>query len=82
MTLAVMTRASLGHTGRPIATNSSTLAIYVLVTLGAVFRVGASALPEFYLEALAVGGALWSAAFGLFAISYAPILLRPGVGRT
>jgi uncharacterized protein involved in response to NO len=82
MTLAVMTRASLGHTGRAIATSPATLIIYALVTLGAVLRVAASLVPEFYLLTLFTGGVLWSAAFGLFALTYAPVLLKPGLGRT
>jgi uncharacterized protein involved in response to NO len=82
MTLAVMTRASLGHTGRPIATDTATLAIYVLVTLGAILRVAAPFAGEFYLATLFAGGVLWSGAFGLFALAYAPVLLRPGLGRT
>ena len=81
MTLAVMTRASLGHTGRPIATDAATATIYVLVTLGALLRVTAPLAAEFYLELLTLGGLLWSAGFGLFAVAYGPILLKPGLGR-
>ena len=43
MTLAVMTRASLGHTGRPRHAGLMTVVIYVLVNLGAVLRVFAPA---------------------------------------
>jgi len=82
MTLAVMTRASLGHTGRAIVTSPATLAIYVLVTLGAILRVAAPFTGELYFATLFAGGMLWSGAFGLFALAYAPVLLRPGLGRT
>ncbi len=81
MTLAVMTRASLGHTGRTIATSPATLAVYILVTLGALLRVAAPMVPELYLAILFTGGGLWSAAFALFALAYAPVLLKPGLGR-
>ena len=39
MTLAIMTRASLGHTGRPRHANSMTVVMYVLINLGAALRV-------------------------------------------
>jgi uncharacterized protein involved in response to NO len=81
MTLAVMTRASLGHTGRAIVTSRATLTIYLLVTLGAIGRVAAPFTGEFYLATLFAGGMLWSASFGLFVLAYAPVLLRPGLGR-
>jgi uncharacterized protein involved in response to NO len=80
MTLAVMTRASLGHTGRRLTAGPATLAIYALVTLGALVRVAAYALPGDPLTALAVGGALWAGAFLLYALRYAPILVRPRAG--
>jgi uncharacterized protein involved in response to NO len=82
MTLAVMTRASLGHTGRPIVTSAATLAIYVLVTLGAVLRITAPFAGDLYLATLFAGGMVWSAAFAVFALAYGPVLLRPGLGRT
>ena len=77
MTLAVMTRASRGHTGRAIEADAATLAIYVMVTIGALLRVLAPLLPGFYMELLSAGGTLWSAAFALFAIRYGPMLMRP-----
>lgn len=39
MTLAVMTRASLGHTGRPGQAGTLTVFIFMLVNVGAVSRV-------------------------------------------
>jgi uncharacterized protein involved in response to NO len=80
MTLAVMTRASLGHTGREIKAGGATLAIYVLVNMGALLRVAAPLFPGDYLIALMVSGIVWGAAFALFVLSYGPILLRPGEG--
>jgi uncharacterized protein involved in response to NO len=74
MTLAVMTRASLGHTGRAIVADRAVVAVYVLVTLGAALRVAAPFAGDWYLVTLATGGALWSGAFLLFAARYAPIL--------
>jgi len=72
MTLGVMTRATLGHSGRALAAGAGTSAIYALVTIGAALRV----LAPFTAQALiltSLAGAAWSAAFLLFAILYAPI---------
>jgi uncharacterized protein involved in response to NO len=80
MTLAVMTRASLGHTGRTLTAGPATLAVYALVTVGALLRVVAYALPVDPLAALAVGGTLWAGAYLLYAVRYAPILARPRAG--
>jgi uncharacterized protein involved in response to NO len=77
MTLAVMTRATRGHTGRPIETDAVTLLIYVMVTVGALLRVAAPLVPDLYFGLLTAGGALWSLAFALFALRYGPMLLMP-----
>ena len=70
MTLAVMTRASLGHTGRPLKAGPVTIAIYLLITLAAVLRVLSPLSDEHAAMLLYAAGAAWSAAFGLFAIFY------------
>lgn len=77
MTLAVMTRASLGHTGRPLAATPSITAIYALANVGALIRVAAPFFPADYAIWLGVAATLWSAAFIGFFIVYAPLLLRP-----
>ena len=76
MVLAIMTRASRGHTGRPLTADRTTVAIYVLVNAGAALRVAAPYLPLDYSAALTVAAIVWSAAFLLFAISYGPWLLK------
>ena len=73
MTLAVMTRASLGHGGRPLRAGAGTTAIYVLVTLAALLRVLAPYLGGVIVTSLA--GLAWSGAFGLFVILYGPLLM-------
>lgn len=70
MTLAVMTRASLGHTGRALTAGAGTVAIYVLVSLAALLRVSAQTPTMTSLAGLA-----WAAAFALFAILYGPLLV-------
>lgn len=77
MTLAVMTRATLGHTGHALRADRKTVAIYALVTSGAALRLVAPLLPFDYLRIISVTGTLWAAAFVLFVAAYGPMLLRP-----
>ena len=78
MILAVMTRASLGHTGRPLIVGRETVAAYILLVFAVTTRVfGAVALPISYQSIVLLAGGLWAAAFALFAIGYAPVLLSP-----
>jgi uncharacterized protein involved in response to NO len=73
MTLAVMTRATLGHTGQPLQAGWATQTIYASVLVGAVLRIvaafnGSVGLLEF-------AGAFWFAGFGGFLLFYGPLLL-------
>ena len=77
MTLAIMTRATLGHTGRALAANRATVALYAMVQLGAALRVLAPVLPLDYPTVLGVAAALWGGAFVVFVGRYGPMLLRP-----
>jgi uncharacterized protein involved in response to NO len=82
MILAVMTRASLGHTGRELRANAPTIAIYVLVTAGAALRVTAPLGWIDYMPAIRVSALTWGAALLLFLIAYGPVLFRPRLGET
>lgn len=77
MILAVMTRATLGHTGRELRANLPTVLIYVLVTAGALLRVAASLGLVAYLPGMRISGLAWGAAFLGFVIAYGPLLLGP-----
>ena len=77
MILAVMTRATLGHTGRELKADTWTSAIYVLVTLGAALRVSAPLLPLDYVRTIELASLLWAGAFLLFLAHYGPKLLGP-----
>lgn len=77
MTLAVMTRATLGHTGRALSAGPGTVAIYVLVTLAAVLRLGAPLAGANALVLTWIAGAAWAGAFGLFALLYGVSMVRP-----
>jgi uncharacterized protein involved in response to NO len=75
MTLAVMTRATLGHTGRPLIADRWTAAAYLLVAAAAALRVAAPFSADGYLALLWAAGLAWCAAFGLFAVHYGRLLL-------
>jgi len=79
MTLAVMTRASLGHTGRPKRANAPTVLIYLLINLGALLRVFGPSLQLPDLLLLNMAAVCWSGAYGLFVAIYGPILLTPSL---
>jgi uncharacterized protein involved in response to NO len=80
MIMAIMSRASLGHTNRPLIAPRLAVAAYLLLTLAAALRVFGPALaPAFYAEGLVLAGLAWIAAFVLFIVVYAPILATPRV---
>lgn len=80
LTLGMMARVALGHTGRPMQAAPATVWAFVLINLAAFARV---ALPLFapggYAAWIATSSLLWTAAFALFLWVYVPILLRPRV---
>jgi uncharacterized protein involved in response to NO len=77
MTLAVMTRASLGHTGRPLAASAATQAIYSAIILAALVRIAAPLSGDWSMAMLDIAAAAWTIAFAGFVALYGPILLRP-----
>lgn len=78
MILAVMTRASLGHTGRPLVVDRLTVAAYGFLVLAVAVRVfGAAALPHSYQSVVLLAGGMWATAFLLFVLAYTPVLLSP-----
>jgi uncharacterized protein involved in response to NO len=79
MILAVMTRASLGHTGRELKASPMTIAAYVCVTIGALLRVAASLGP--YEIMLDIAGTFWGLALFLFLIVYRPVLWSSRIGE-
>jgi len=82
MTLAVMTRASLGHTGRPRHADRLTVAIYLLVNVGAILRIFAPNpdVPTMFTHTmLGLSAFSWSGAYLLFTLVYGPCLVRPSL---
>lgn len=81
MILAVMSRASLGHTGRALVASPMSVLSYGCVTVGAALRVSASLGIGDYPLMLDIAGAFWGAALLIFAVAYAPILWSARVGE-
>lgn len=81
MTLGVMSRASLGHTGRAIEAAPAIVVAYFLISLAALIRVlGATLAPAmFYRLTLDFSGAAWTLGWLLFLAVYAPKLIRPRI---
>ncbi len=83
--LAMISRVSLGHTGRPLSPPKSMTMAYILVSLAAIIRAfGPWLLPDKTLLLIDISGGLWIGAFLIFTASYAPMLMtsrkdgRPG----
>jgi uncharacterized protein involved in response to NO len=72
MPLAVMTRATLGHTGRPLAASVGTQVIYALAAAGAVLRIAAAIAA--WPGLLDLAGLIWIAAFAGFVVVFGPLL--------
>ena len=74
MILAVMSRASLGHTGRELSASRQMILSYVLISLAAVMRVSAAIGIGVQQITLTVAALAWAGAFGLFLVQFVPIL--------
>jgi uncharacterized protein involved in response to NO len=73
MTVAVMTRASLGHTGRPLQAGIATQLIYALIFTSAILRIAAALTGK--LDLIEAAAVCWLLGFALFVLAYAPLLL-------
>jgi uncharacterized protein involved in response to NO len=80
LTIGMMARVSLGHTGRPLNIGTAMALAFGLLNLAALAR---GLLPIFFPlwfpQLILASGALWSAAFLIFVITYAPILAQPRI---
>jgi uncharacterized protein involved in response to NO len=75
MTLAVMTRASLGHTGNALAASAATQAIYAAIVIAALARICSSLEPAWSGPLLDIAAIAWCIAFFGFAGSFGPLLV-------
>jgi len=76
MTLAVMTRATLGHSGQALTAGPATVGIYVAVALAVLARVCAGHWPSEAAWLHLIAGLGWITAFGGFSLVYGRLLLR------
>jgi len=76
MTLAVMTRASLGHTGHVLTASRGTQAIYAAVLLAAMIRITAALAPAYVIPLSVTAAILWASAFLGFGVAYGPMLSK------
>jgi uncharacterized protein involved in response to NO len=79
MVVSVVTRASLGHTGRPLAVSRSVAAAYGLLAAAVLVRVFGGVITGQYEWTLQIAGGLWIIAFGVILMTYLPILVRPRI---
>jgi uncharacterized protein involved in response to NO len=75
LTLGMMARVSLGHTGRAMKASNTIAIAFVLINVAALFRVLLPiAMPGWYENLIYISTLSWLAAFSLFVFVYAPIL--------
>ena len=77
ITLGMITRTALGHTGRPLRASAVETSAYLAMLLAAAVRVFVPLLlPQALLASVQVSALLWSLAFALYLWRYTPMLLR------
>ena len=81
MPLAVMTRASLGHTGRALSADVVTVTGYAAMFAAGLLRIGAATAMPWAEPLLLSSAAAWCAAFAAFLIGFGPILTQPAFRR-
>lgn len=75
LTLGMMARVSLGHTGRAMKASNAIAIAFVLINIAALFRVLLPiAMPGWYETLIYISTLSWLAAFSLFVFVYGPIL--------
>lgn len=78
--LGMITRVSLGHTGRMLAVTTSIATAYGVLALSAVLRaLGPLTVPSLYPWLLIASGVAWTIAFAIFTLVYFPILIAPRI---
>ncbi|WCL55565.1 NnrS family protein [Gimibacter soli] len=77
MVVAVTTRATLGHTGRPLAATRPMNVAYLALFAAAIARTLAPLFTDQYPAGLSVSAALWSFAFLVLVVYFAPMIFRP-----
>jgi uncharacterized protein involved in response to NO len=80
LTLGMMARVALGHTGRTLVAPKAMNLAFVAMNLAALVRCfGPLVMPTNYMNVITISGCLWALAFTTFLVTYVPVLLRPRV---
>jgi uncharacterized protein involved in response to NO len=80
LTLGMMARVALGHTGRQLEPAALMTLAFIEINLAVLVRVAVPLMyEEAYVATMTASGLFWIIGFGLFAVIYAPVLLRPRV---
>lgn len=82
MTLAMMSRASLGHSGRPLVAPRAVALAYALIPLAALARIAAALVPDLATPGTLAAGALWLLAFALYVSALWPVFWKPRLPRS
>lgn len=76
LSLGMMARVALGHTGREKKANTITSIAFALMILAAILRSGAAWFgQESYLDLVSIAGVAWALSFLFFLVSFTPVLL-------
>jgi uncharacterized protein involved in response to NO len=78
LTMGMMARVSLGHTGRPLKVGAGMVIAFAAVNLAAVTRGLLPILqPQWFPQVVILSGVLWLVAYAIFIVVYVPVLLQP-----
>lgn len=78
MTLGMMCRVSLGHTGRNLIANTLTIFTFILMQCSALIRVVAPIIaPDLTTEWIILSASFWSVCFAIYVFIYTPMLWKP-----
>lgn len=79
MILAMISRVSLGHTGRMLAVSKWMAGSFLAVSLAFAVRIlGVYVWPN-YAQVMGVSVLLWTVGYGLFVVHFWPVLTKPRV---
>jgi uncharacterized protein involved in response to NO len=80
LTLGMMARVTLGHTGRPLKVGSAMVVAFALANLAALTRGLLPILhPQWFSQLIIASGVLWIAAYLIFVVVYTPMLIKPRI---
>lgn len=75
--IGMMSRVSLGHTGRPLRLAKGFILSYLFITLSGIIRVVSGFISEYYTQGILLSGIFWALSFLIFLGFYFKILMSP-----